>query len=213
MSAHQPKQTSKLMVPVRIECECGQNYAFEIEPVNGQMPSSVACPGCGADGTTAANEFIARQLAPTEAAATEPVHLAAATAPASRGNPRRGAIDLEKAEQEARAKIMWGDSMEQVAAYLTVQGLNRSEAAELAYKVFRERSAIVRRNGVWKIIAGIAMMCVPLIAYFCFNAAGRFPIKLSLICYGIGIYGAYMLITGAMAVVSPNSEKGAVEKE
>ena len=51
------------MIPVKIHCGCGQRYAFEVEPVNGLMPSSVACPVCGADGTGAANEIIAHVLA------------------------------------------------------------------------------------------------------------------------------------------------------
>jgi hypothetical protein len=32
-------------------------------------------------------------------------------------------------------------------------------------------------------------------------------------CYVIGILGAYLFITGIMAVVSPKSEKGAVDRE
>jgi hypothetical protein len=51
------------MIPVKIQCACGQRYAFDVEPVNGQMPSAVACPACGADGTAAANECIAQALA------------------------------------------------------------------------------------------------------------------------------------------------------
>lgn len=51
------------MIPVKIQCECGQRYAFDVEPVNGRMSSSVACPACGADGTAAANEMIALSLA------------------------------------------------------------------------------------------------------------------------------------------------------
>ena len=50
------------MIPVKIQCGCGQRYAFEIEPVGGRMSSSVACPVCGADGTSAANEAIAFTL-------------------------------------------------------------------------------------------------------------------------------------------------------
>jgi len=56
------------MIPVKIQCGCGQRYAFDVEPVNGQMPTTVACPACGADGTAAANECIAQALA----AAPEP---------------------------------------------------------------------------------------------------------------------------------------------
>ncbi len=50
------------MIPIKIECGCGQRYAFDVEPVNGFMPSAVACPTCGVDGTSAANELIARTV-------------------------------------------------------------------------------------------------------------------------------------------------------
>ncbi len=58
------------MIPIKIQCACGQRYAFDIEPVDGQMPSPVACPSCGADGTPAANEIISQQLASPAPAAT-----------------------------------------------------------------------------------------------------------------------------------------------
>jgi hypothetical protein len=50
------------MIPVKIQCGCGQRYAFDIEPVGGRMTSTVACPICGTDGTSAANEAIAYTL-------------------------------------------------------------------------------------------------------------------------------------------------------
>src|SRR5690349_8585090 len=58
-----------MMIPVRIECECGQPYAFEVEPLNGRMPSPVACPTCGRDGTAAANGQIGKALSQTAPAA------------------------------------------------------------------------------------------------------------------------------------------------
>jgi hypothetical protein len=51
------------MMPIKVQCGCGQRYAFDIEPFCGRMPFSVACPVCGADGTGAANEVIAFSLA------------------------------------------------------------------------------------------------------------------------------------------------------
>lgn len=51
------------MIPVKIQCGCGQKYAFDIEPVCGRMPGKIACPVCGLDGTRVANEIIAYQLA------------------------------------------------------------------------------------------------------------------------------------------------------
>lgn len=51
------------MITVKIQCGCGQKYAFDVEPVNGRMSSPAVCPACGADGTAAANEVIAQSLA------------------------------------------------------------------------------------------------------------------------------------------------------
>ena len=45
---------------VKIQCDCGQRYFFEVDSSSGQMPIPVACPVCGADGTSAANEILAR---------------------------------------------------------------------------------------------------------------------------------------------------------
>lgn len=64
------------MVPVKIECECGQRYAFDVEPTDGRMPGSIACPTCGADGTPAANQSITRHFA-TAAPATPMIRLIA----------------------------------------------------------------------------------------------------------------------------------------
>lgn len=52
----------EFMVPIKIQCGCGQKYAFDAEPVNGRLASSVACPVCGTDGTIQANQMIARIL-------------------------------------------------------------------------------------------------------------------------------------------------------
>ena len=51
------------MIPVKIQCGCGQRYAFDTEPVCGRLPGRVACPICGTDGTRVANEVIAFTLA------------------------------------------------------------------------------------------------------------------------------------------------------
>lgn len=77
------------MIEIKLQCYCGQKYAFEIEPVNGQMGTTVACPACGADGTTTANQVIAQALAaqPQEAPPSEPGSSATVVAPAEIANP------------------------------------------------------------------------------------------------------------------------------
>lgn len=62
---------------IKIECACGQPFAFDVEPVNGRMPCEVNCPSCGAPATAQANALIRQQLPPI------PVATAARLAPAS----------------------------------------------------------------------------------------------------------------------------------
>src|SRR5260370_35228463 len=49
---------------IKLICNCGTKYEFDVEPVHGRMPAPVNCPSCGADGTALANEYIQRSLAP-----------------------------------------------------------------------------------------------------------------------------------------------------
>ena len=45
---------------VKVQCGCGTRYSFDVEPTGGVMPFRVNCPSCNADGTLAANQFIAQ---------------------------------------------------------------------------------------------------------------------------------------------------------
>jgi len=51
------------MIPIKIQCGCGQKYAFDVESANRGMSCHVQCPACGADGTPAANLAISRHFA------------------------------------------------------------------------------------------------------------------------------------------------------
>lgn len=99
------------MIPVKIQCGCGQRYAFEVEPINGRMGSTVACPVCGTDGTAAANDAIAQalliqpQAAPGSglALATAPPTAAATRAPAAPAPPIRRPIP----QAAAPTRLAW----------------------------------------------------------------------------------------------------------
>jgi uncharacterized protein YxjI len=73
------------MITVKILCVCGQKYAFDVEPYNGRMPSTVQCPICKADGTAAANEILARSLPPTPVATPAPASSLRPPPPAAAG--------------------------------------------------------------------------------------------------------------------------------
>jgi len=62
---------------LKVVCDCGQKYKFDVEPVNGRMPFNVNCPVCNADGTGAANAILSRTFSdsapPPVATAPSPV--------------------------------------------------------------------------------------------------------------------------------------------
>ena len=218
------------MIPIKIECGCGQRYAFDVEPVSGQMPSAVACPVCGADGTAAANAALA-QNAPAQpriAVANRPaVRVASRTpsepppvpqSPAQVVARRRttllpGQVDHAQAQVEARAKISWGDSPKQVIGYLMMQGFGREEASELVQEMFRERVATIRANGIKKLIFGAALVCVPIVALVFFLSIGILPMNIFAFTIMAGRWGVWQIIKGLFMVLTPKSEPGDVAEQ
>ncbi|HUA69178.1 MAG TPA: hypothetical protein VMA13_11580 [Candidatus Saccharimonadales bacterium] len=58
---------------VKVVCDCGQKYKFDVEPVKGQMPVKVNCPVCGTDGTAAANGILSRMVSGEQPVSVAPV--------------------------------------------------------------------------------------------------------------------------------------------
>jgi hypothetical protein len=52
------------MMELKVVCNCGQKYKFDVEPVNQRMPFNVQCPVCGLDGTHLANGILASMPPP-----------------------------------------------------------------------------------------------------------------------------------------------------
>jgi hypothetical protein len=123
-------------------------------------------------------------------------------------DPRLGLVDRTQAEHEARAKAMWGDSEEQVTSYLLLQGFSYPEAQEFVKQLFKERASAVRANGIRKMIIGLTLMSVPVIALIIFAAIGAISFNLMGMAVLVGLYGTYLALTGFLKAISPKSEKG-----
>ena len=215
------------MVSVKIECGCGQHYAFDVEPVNRQMPSAVACPICGADGTANANAIIASKLPPPY---TRPPAPESASAPPAKRSQVRvvvparepaavpagvkvgagvlGLVDHSTAEIEARAKISWGDAPNDVINFLMLQGFSAGEAKTVVDKLFKERLAALRVKGITKIATGFGAMCVPLVAWTTFRHIGYFSLRGMGVSVLIALWGFWQLLNGIIMLVAPKMESG-----
>lgn len=219
------------MIPIKLQCECGQRFAFEVEPVHGRMPAPVNCPACDADNTAAANAAIAQSAEPqpeaTPAGAgplrvslpSHPETLAKLAVHAEVASPRRppgplpGQIGRTQAKFEARAKIGWGDPPIQVLAYLRSQGYGKDEAAALLDELVQERAATVRGKGIMNIIGGIILICLPIGGYFALMTGEYIYYRLFGLLVVLGFYGIWLVIKGTGMVMSPKSAFGDVEDQ
>jgi hypothetical protein len=214
-----------MMMQIKIQCGCGQHYAFEVEADGDLEPNKVLCPVCGADGTGAANAAIAQTLSAQAAAPvggsriripTPPpaVHLTVPTAtpaPASRPHgataPARE-INRTQLEFEAKAKILWGDQPEEVIRFLRIQGLDSEEASAIVHAMLRERMATIRAAGISKMLKGIGMAIGSVVTFVLFVKAGFISIwilgSIALAC----LYGLWLVLTGGLKVLAPKSEAG-----
>ena len=248
------------MMTVKVQCECGQKFSFDVEPVNGVMPWTVACPSCGVDGTVAANQVIARQLAtpaeapsvvtPIRVSARQPVPVAAtapaagaapppispirippkppeaprlaAEAPAPEPAPARprslsayqamqlGLVDHDQARIEARAKIMWGDSREEVIKYLMIQQFTAQEASDYVQELQKERASTVRKNGIRKLIIGSGLISIPIVTTIIMLSLGLIFVKILAFAVMAGLYGVWQFLNGLIMTVAPAREPGDV---
>ena len=87
---------------IKIECDCGTRFKFDVEPIHGRMPAPVRCPACDSDRTDQANGLIQAQLAPASrvspAAIATPVFSGeAATTPPPAAPTSGGTLRINRA--------------------------------------------------------------------------------------------------------------------
>jgi len=100
---------------LKIVCECGQKYAFDVEPVGGRMPVAVNCPACQADGTATAN------MCPT---LVKQGRDAAATMDANSDKVKKAVSMLDKAEA-LHKEGKHADSVKQANEALDLLGVKK----------------------------------------------------------------------------------------
>lgn len=228
------------MVPVTINCACGWQFSFETEPVNERMASPAVCPGCGADVTAAANASISRYLAanrkPEDQVVIHPVkhglHLEtpvyAPKTAASEPEPEEesgtetkgtglaysarqlGRVSREQAEIEARAKVSWGDSEEEVIKYLIIQGFSVGEARELTTDMFKKRRSATRVNGIRKIVIGSCLMSITLLVWGIFTHMDELSARVMVRIMGaavlVGCVGLWFFVNGLVLLLAPKMD-------
>ena len=113
----------------------------------------------------------------------------------------------EKLANEAKARIFWGESVESVRTDLESQGLKGQELDSVMDSILKERAAAVKGMGMKSIFIGIALIPVPIVAYFGLNELPVFPVWMFAVTVLIGLIGGWKVVRGALMLVFPNTQK------
>ena len=95
-----------MLTEIKIQCDCGTKYKFEVEPLKGRMPQRVFCPGCGFEGTGAANEQLQVKFAPAPGVAGQTTPIPQLSKPAE--NLEASAVEVLPANPLPRRLLSGG---------------------------------------------------------------------------------------------------------
>ena len=116
---------------VKVQCNCGAKFEFEVEPVEGRMPMAIQCPTCGADATDLANSVITSQLTTpgTPATGGGGLHIRQSSAPSHAGTTAYKPAPQSPAASDTPAK-----TTPRAAKLSAVEELRQTE---VAYTIFK----------------------------------------------------------------------------
>jgi len=109
---------------------------------------------------------------------------------------------------EARAEIVWGKSPQRVLEFLQSKGVGDKSALALIETLMSERAAMIREDGIRKIIWGVLFALAPICYYLFSMWLGYWSLKLFAGLIVLGVYGLGKLTNGISMVLRPRSVAG-----
>ncbi|MEO6183051.1 MAG: B-box zinc finger protein, partial [Verrucomicrobiota bacterium] len=186
---------------IKVQCSCETRYSFEVEPVNGKMPTNIFCPTCGADGTDYANQFIHQSLgeapSPVRVVITKPRirlqvaddHTALASPPTSGESGEVALAEAEMCHRHTRnaatehcvvcQKPICPECMQTFGYLCSVGCRYRAEQEKIRVPVYKFQRNVVERGDVRKsvgISVAVGLVVVALFgALFWYTLSGSKP--------------------------------------
>ena len=109
-------------------------------------------------------------------------------------------------EDEAYARIIWGDSPKDVCDWLvTGKGLSSGQAETLVAKFLSDRRAEIRRSGIRVIWVSLGFIAVCALFLVLTSASRVYYYKISMLFLTGLVFGIYRLFVGFWRLVSGNA--------
>jgi len=117
--------------------------------------------------------------------------------------------ELESTLIEARARIIWGSSLDEVAEWLESKGLDREKIARVVRICREERAAEIRKIGLRNVIIGGLILLPSLVATLIFLLGFRQtrPAAFFGVCV---VYGLWRLLEGLERLIFGAGVRGSV---
>jgi hypothetical protein len=151
---------------IKVICECGTKYAFDVVPVDGHMPQAVKCPVCGANGTAQANAAIREALGiadrppvatvSAETVPAEPTPAPAPSAPAAKPGAVRLSVQRPAAAPASHGEAVTVASFRPGAAAPVAQEASASGGTVWAAR--GKKALQLAWKGVLVLLCGLAML-------------------------------------------------------
>ncbi len=124
---------------------------------------------------------------------------------------------VERILNEARAKIIWGDSVDEVREWLEDLGVSREQIDELLAATLKERAVEFRKRGIVELVIGASVLVPPLLIVGAMYLAGvvtsRLALFMALLCYAVALYGLYRCARGFWWLFRGAKSEGSLTQE
>lgn len=124
---------------------------------------------------------------------------------------------IERFLNEARAKIIWGDSVDEVREWLEDMGVPNERIDEFLAASLEERAVEFRKRGVLELVIGGGIIVPPLAIvgamYLGDVVVTRLTLFLALLCYAVALYGLYRCARGTWWLVRGAKSEGSLTQE
>lgn len=111
---------------------------------------------------------------------------------------------------EARAKIIWGESSDQVREWLVAKGFTNAQSDEILRQTLSERAREVRRRGTREILTGAFAVALASAIFVSLYPAGFFRRRVLLLACLVLAYGVWHLLKGVGKVLDGEKARGSV---
>jgi hypothetical protein len=118
--------------------------------------------------------------------------------------------ELEKLIFEARAKIIWGEAPQSIAAWLRSHGIDDRRIQEVLGAAMRERDTEIRRQGSHELVIGILITAVSGGLMLLMGSSNMRSSRIFILFFAGFVYGSYRLASGAVLLAKGANARGSV---